>query len=345
MKYVNESIFFSTIRSLFSSIFTVFGAFLGLILVLLLFTLPFSNVKTEKALPAKAEILPDAKGSRKKLSKTAPVILQIEIDDVIGKDEIKSEKIEQILLQADESELKGRVKGILLHINSPGGDAFESFNIFSLLKEFKKRHKVPVHTFIEGLCASGGYYIACASDHISSTPVSLIGSVGVLSGPYFNVKDGIKKLGVEGLLLSAGKQKDAMNPFSEWKKEEIEGRQDIVNFFYEDFSSRVLAARPEMSKEKLINEYGAAIFPPKEAHEKHYIDEPSASREEALNYLVHKAGISDETEYQVISLSKQPWWKKAFEDSMSSPLLTGKIKHEFSSDSTTTQPAQYLYTP
>jgi protease IV len=345
MKYVNESIFFSTIRSLFTSMFSVFGALLGIVLVFLLFTLPFSNIKKEKALPEKAEILPDANGSRKKLDKDAPVILQIEIDNIIGIDEVKAEKIEEILLMSVEKELKGRVKGILLRMNTPGGSVFESYGIYSLLKEYQKRYKVPIHTFVEGLCASGGYYIACASDHIASTPVSLIGSIGVLSGPYINVAEGAKKIGVEGLVLSGGKHKADLNPFQKWEKESIEERQKNINFFYDQFMDVVLEARAELTREKLVQELGASVFPPKVAYKEHLIDEPSATRDEALNYLVHKAGIDEKTEYQVISLSKEPWWKKAFETSLKSPLLTGKVKHEMLTDSQPEQAIQYLYTP
>lgn len=346
MKYSNESIFFSTIRTFFHSIFGIFGFFLGLSLLFIVLSLPFSGKSTIKALPHKAEILPDAKGSRKKLGKDAPVILQVSIENVIGMEEMTPEKIEKILLDSQEDELKdGRVKGILLYVDSPGGGVFESNHIYQLIKQYKERYKIPVHAYVQGLCASGGYYISCAADHISASEVSLIGSVGVLSSPFLNVREGIKKIGVEALVLSAGEDKATLNPFEEWSKEEISYRQKLLDFFYENFLEVVTSNRPQLPKEKLVKEYGARVFPAAVAKEYGYIDEANATRDQALSYLVHKAGIDEKTEYQVITLSKAPWWKQALDKSIASPLLTGKVKHEWVPETNSQQQFQYRYAP
>lgn len=326
MKYVNESLFLSTLRSFFSSLFAVFGALIGLFLFFLMVSLAFAGKNPEGSnLPNKATILPDAQGSRKKLSKTAPVILQIDIDDAIGSEEISSEKIEKILLQSTEEGLKGRVKGILLHINSPGGDAFDTNVIYTLIRVYKERYQIPVHAFVRGIAASGSYYIACAADHISCSEVSIIGSVGVLSWPpFFNVKDLVEKWGIKTLTLTAGAEKDAMNPFEEWNEKAVAHRQELIDFFYENFTSIVTQNRPQISEQRLIKEFGARVFPPEQALAYGYIDQANITREQALEHLVSEAGI--DSSYQVISLSKPVWWKKAFGTGMASPLLTGKLK-------------------
>ena len=68
---------------------------------------------------------------------------------------------------------------------APGGAADDSVGIYRALCEYKKKYNVPIYAFVDGLCASGGMYIACAADKIYATPSSVIGSVGVIMGPLF----------------------------------------------------------------------------------------------------------------------------------------------------------------
>ncbi|MCB1181245.1 MAG: S49 family peptidase [Chlamydiia bacterium] len=273
----------------------------------------------------KVKLLPDANGNRKQLSMDVPVILQVPIKGVIGADSLTGDKIEEILLSSREKEFKHeRVKGILLMINSPGGGVIASDQIYHHLLSYKKRFGVPIYAYIDGICASGGYYISCAADQLYASNVSVVGSVGVISyPPFLNISDALKKIGVESQTLYAGKGKDSMNAFRPWEEGESGHYQKLINYYYEDFVKIVCASRPQISEENLVEIYGAEVLPAPVAAKDGFIDEAGVSREVALSELVKAAGITGE--YQVVCFEKKNVWKELF--SKKSPFVTGEFNH------------------
>ena len=267
---------------------------------------------------ANAELLPSS----------APVILRINVHGVIGEPLLDSKTFENILVNSQEETLKnGRVKAILLHMNTPGGTVTDADDMYRALKAYKEKYKVPVYAFVDGLCASGGVYMSSATDRIYATPSSVIGSVGVILGPAFNFSGAMDKVGVQSLTITEGKGKDELNPFRPWRPDEDAALRAITGSLYQRFVQIVTDARPALNKEKLVNEYGAHVFLADKAQELGYIDDADADYSKALNDLAKAAGISDQT-YQVFEL--QP--KLNFFSSLAQnklPFLDGKIKHVF----------------
>lgn len=327
MKVIHESVFMSSLRAFFVAFFGVLGVAVAAFAILLGVYGIFSAAD-EKTFSSSVKLLPDAEGNRKKLPSSSPILLQISLTGEIGKDKLTGQKVEEILLDSREDAFaNNRVKGILLVINSPGGSVNDSDIIYRQLKEYKSRYKVPIYTFVDGLCASGGYYIACSSDKIYASDVSLIGSVGVLAWPPFmNLTDAMEKIGVNTMTLSAGKGKDQMNPFRPWKEGEQTHYQSLIDYYYKQFIATVTADRP-IDTEQLEDKLGAEVFPAPKAQEFGLIDESGASRSHVLRILAKEAGI--EGEYQVVGFESTSWWKKMLKEEPRSPLFSGKIKHEF----------------
>lgn len=339
------SIFKSSLKAFFVSLSSVIGIALGLFIAILAIVL-IAISSDDKTFSSCVKIMPDAHWERKELSSDTPVLLQLNIKGEIGKDDLKADKVENILLRSREEEFKdNRVKGVLLVINSPGGDVIDSDIIYSLIKEYKELYKTPVFAFADGLCASGGYYIACAADKIVASDVSLIGSVGVLSWPpFFNVTDLMRKIGVHALTLFAGKDKDAMNPTRPWKADESKTYQEMLDYYYERFVTIVTKARPEVKKESLQQEYGAHLFPAPTAKEKGYVDGTGYSTSRALKELALAAGIKEEEKYQVVTIKGKEWIKNLFDLQM----FSGKVVHEIKlpaelSAEGNAMPVRYLY--
>lgn len=346
--YMKESIFYSGIRALFIAFFAVFGVMLAILLfTILIGALSTSTENTVKTVNTE-EIMPNAEGKRELLSKETPVILQINVDGIIGTDELNHKSVKQQLIESREGTFKdNRVKGVLVHINTPGGTVFDADGIYRAIKEYKDKYKVPVYAFVDGLCASGGMYVASAADKINATDVSLIGSVGVVAPTFMNFAKLLDKIGVEALTLTAGTDKDAMNPFRVWKPGEERNYQDLINYYYDHFVNVVTENRPLVNKEKLIKDYGARVFDAPIAKDYGFIDSGNATLAETLKELVHASGIEEGKEYQVIKLEKKDWFSSLF--STSSVLFTGKIKHEISLipelDSGLQNQFLYLYRP
>lgn len=325
MNVTRESIFSSALRIFFSSLTAVLGIAVALVLI----TLSFFSLSSPVTVADKTSMIvaPDANGNRELLSDSAPVVLRINIHGVIGSKDLSSKTLEAQLLDSQVAPLKDRVKAIFLHMNTPGGGADDANNMYTSLLEYKEKYKVPIYMFIDGLCASGGIYISAAADKIYSSPVGIIGSVGVIMGPAFNFADLMQQYGVKTLTLTRGKDKDMLSPFRPWKPNEDAPLQDLIDYDYHRFVDVVTQARPRLDKDKLINDYGAHVFAPPKAAELGYIDDGNSSYSKALADLVKQAGI--EGSYQVIELKVlHPVLSELIEGK--APILSGKLRHEIS---------------
>jgi protease-4 len=136
------------------------------------------------------------------------------------------------------------------------------------------------------------------------------------------------KWGIESLTITQGKDKDALNPFRPWKPGEDSSLRAITASLYEQFVTIVTEARPRLSKEKLINQYGANVFIASEAEEHGYIDNASMSYSETLQELAKAAGLDEKTHYQVFQIMpKMPFFSEFTQGCYS--LLRGKVTHTF----------------
>jgi protease IV len=133
--------------------------------------------------------------------------------------------------------------GVILRINSPGGSAVQAGIISDEIKRLKKAHPdVPIYTVVEDVCASGGYYVASATDKIYVNPASLVGSIGVLIDG-FGFSDALHKLGVERRLITAGKHKGFLDPFSPLEPEDRAYAEQMVEQIHQQFIAAVKAGR------------------------------------------------------------------------------------------------------
>lgn len=344
---MRESIFSSSIRAFFIAFFSIIGLFLGIIPILLIFGSMSTTTEVENKTVYTPEIVPNAEGVRKILSSDAPIILKINIDGIIGTDSLNMSTIRTQLVESREGSFKSdRVKAILLYINSPGGTVIDADGIYRALKAYKEKYKTPIYAYVDGLCASGGMYIAAAADKIMASDVSLVGSIGVLSPSFFNVYQMLEKIGVQSLTLYAGKGKEDLNPLRPWRKDEDESYKKIIEYYYNDFVNIMVSNRPSLNKTKLIQDYGAHIFPAKEGQEFGYVDEIGVSLDGTIKMLAKHIGIEDDF-YQVMQLEKKNWYTDLFKSSFSA--LKGETIHkiEFPGelDSRLMNKFLYLYKP
>ncbi len=302
MKLVRESLFSSAVRSFCISFFAVIGIVIAVFIILL----AFGAGKTAKSSEASnfEMIIPDTNGRKYVMSSQKPLLLRIDINGVIGSggmQGISAENIRAILNESQAGALKnGLVKGILLYINSPGGGATTSESIYEALKQYSLKYQIPIYAYVEGLCASGGMYIACAADKIYATETSVIGSVGVI-GMFFNYSDGMGKIGIQNKTLTAGTGKDDLNPYKPWQENSGNSMQHIIDLNYKQFISVVSKERPKLTEKQLINKYGANVYYATEAEQYGYIDGAGYQLQEVAQMLAKSAGITD-NKFQVIQL-------------------------------------------
>ena len=157
-----------------------------------------------------------------------------------GKDGIASDRLVPEILKLAEND---DIDGLILRVNSGGGSAFASEQIWEALGEFKEMTGKPFYVSMSDYAASGGYYISCGADKIYAEPVTVTGSIGIF-GLIPNIRGLVTdKLGVTTYPIStnpAGAQPDIFAPMTESQRA---GMQSYVDRGYELFVKRVASGR------------------------------------------------------------------------------------------------------
>lgn len=171
-----------------------------------------------------------------------PSIGVIEIDGVIA----DADKINRQLERFGKDD---GIKAIVLRIDSPGGGAAASQEVYhEVLRVRNDLHK-PVVASVESVGASGAYYIASACDRIYANPASVVGSIGVIM-EWTNYGELLRWAKLKSVNLHRGELKDAGDPTREMTPTEQAYFQGLIDNMYGQFVRDVAAGR-HTSAEKI----------------------------------------------------------------------------------------------
>lgn len=134
------------------------------------------------------------------------------------------------------------VKAILLHIDSPGGAAAPSQEIYHEVLHIRDEHRKPIVASIESVGASGAYYIASGAGKIYANDASVVGSIGVIM-EWTNYGDLMQWAKLRPEVIHAGVLKDAGDPSREMTPEERTYFQSVVDNMYGQFIADVAVGR------------------------------------------------------------------------------------------------------
>lgn len=166
--------------------------------------------------------------------------------EIGGEDGVNADAMIDSLKAAFEDH---NTKGVVLRINSPGGSPVQAGQINDEIRRLRGKHpKTPLYVVVDDICASGGYYIAAAADKIFVDKASLIGSIGVLMDG-FGFTEGMKKLGVERRLITAGENKGFLDPFSPADPEQLSHARAMLAEVHAQFIQVVRQGRGKRLKE------------------------------------------------------------------------------------------------
>jgi len=133
-----------------------------------------------------------------------------------------------------------RVPAVVLDIDSPGGSATASDDLFLAFQRLAA--KKPLVASIRGTGASGAYLAAMAAQRLLANPTAVVGSIGVISASPRLVKL-LERAGVEVSETRAGRLKGMGAPWREESPEEHDKEQQVIEAFYASFVRRVAAGR------------------------------------------------------------------------------------------------------
>src|SRR5205823_7523610 len=120
------------------------------------------------------------------------------------------------------------VKAIILHINSPGGGAAASQEIFNEVVRLRHEKNKKIVASVESVGASGAYYIASACDRIYANNASVVGSIGVIM-EWTNYGELLRWAKLKNVTISAGELKSAGDPSRDLTPKEQAYFQSLVD--------------------------------------------------------------------------------------------------------------------
>ena len=204
-------------------------------------------------------------------------------------------RIEGVILDSkeilDELEQFGKnpsVKALLLRIDSPGGAVAPSQEIYEEVKKLREKGEIKVVASMGSVAASGGYYIAAATDKIVANPGTLTGSIGVIL-ELVNVEGLLEKVGVKSVVIKSGAKKDIGSPFRTMSSQEQKLLQSVLDDVHNQFIEAVAEGRG-MSEEEVRPLADGRIFTGRQAKEMGLVDE-LGNLQDAIQLAADMVGI------------------------------------------------------
>ncbi|MEM9881311.1 MAG: signal peptide peptidase SppA [Planctomycetota bacterium] len=182
-----------------------------------------------------------------------------------------------------------RTAAVVLRINSPGGTVTASDLMYREVMEFRGRTGKPVVAAMMDVAASGGYYLACAADHVIAQPTTVTGSVGVVLQTV-SVKPALERIGVRAEALVSGPNKAAGSPLETLDDGQRAVLQGLVDGFYRDFVAVVRERRTAVAAESWPIVADGRVFTGRRAYELGLVD-AVGDLDDAFAEAKRRAGI------------------------------------------------------
>jgi protease IV len=167
----------------------------------------------------------------------------------LGNDKIGVIDVSGVIIDADKLDTQLRkfgdddsIKAIILHINSPGGGAAASQEIYHEVLRIRQEKRKKIVASVESVGASGAYYIASACDSIYANDASVVGSIGVIM-EWTNYGELYRWAKLKSVVIHAGELKDAGDPTHDVTPQEQVYFQGLVDNMYTQFIGDVAAGR------------------------------------------------------------------------------------------------------
>ncbi|MES2393621.1 MAG: signal peptide peptidase SppA, partial [Acidobacteriota bacterium] len=168
---------------------------------------------------------------------------------LVGTDSIAVIDVDGVILDADKIDKQlekygknDNVKAIILHIDSPGGGAAASQEVYHEVLRVRSEHHKKIVASISSVGASGAYYIASGCDQIYANPASVVGSIGVIM-EWTNYGDLLKWAKMKNITITHGELKDAGDPTRDLTPKEQAYFQGLVDNMYGQFVRDVAEGR------------------------------------------------------------------------------------------------------
>ncbi|MBD8387450.1 signal peptide peptidase SppA [Dysgonomonas sp. BGC7] len=243
------------------------------------------------------------------------------ITDGSGKDGITSKRYMKEIEKLKDND---KVKAVVFRVNSPGGSAYASEQIWKAISDLKE--KKPVVVSMGDYAASGGYYISCNASKIIAQPNTLTGSIGIF-GMFPNAEGLTKKIGVSFDVVKTNKYSDFGDLTRPMREDEKVILQNYIERGYDLFLTRCSDGRG-IAKDSLDNIAQGRVWTGKQALEIGLVD-ALGSIDTAIEEAAKLAKLED---YSLSSFPKKTDFFESFLSNQKEELTTKAMKEYLGSD-------------
>lgn len=186
-------------------------------------------------------------------------------------------------------------KGIMLFIDTPGGEVYATDELYLKLEEYKESTGRPIYSYCASMAASGGYYLAAASDKILMNRNCMTGSIGVTAGTYIDISGFLEEQGIKTTSIYVGKNKTMGSYFEGFTDEQKAIYTSILQETYDQFVQIVADGRG-MTVAEVETLADGRIYSPKQAVANGLVDE-IVTYDDAKAKMISDIGLTEGTQY------------------------------------------------
>ncbi|MEL3909257.1 MAG: signal peptide peptidase SppA [Treponemataceae bacterium] len=188
------------------------------------------------------------------------------------------------------------VRGIVLRVNSGGGEVFASEVIRRVVAEARTKYKIPVVVSMTGVAASGAYWISSSADYIFANPFTITGSIGVLA-TIPNLAETVEKyFGITTDMIYKGAK--PLSAFQEPSADDMEIIQLHISHIYDTFLQTVSSGR-KLPKEKVAELASGKVYSGNQALQIGLVDK-LGTLDEAIIYTAELAQLDNDYKVKTI---------------------------------------------
>ncbi len=209
---------------------------------------------------------------------------------------------ETIVKALDQALEDTTVKAVVLRVDSPGGSAYASDDIWRAVQRLDHAGK-PVIVSMGGVAASGGYYVAAGADAIFAEPGTITGSIGVYGGKI-SLEGLYEKVGVGSTVWTRGRRAAMWSNSRPLDSVEREALIRLIDETYEQFKDRVAEGR-DMHPDRVEDLARGRVYSGKRAWAEGLVDELGGLFD-AVDRAREEAGIRPGARYELVTYSSDP---------------------------------------
>jgi protease-4 len=226
-------------------------------------------------------------------------IAVVPVEGLVGEGDATPAVFEQVLREVQKDPA---VKALVVEIDTPGGSASASDEMYHSLARFRqdakeKGKQIPIVVAMRGMATSGGYYVACGGDYIFAEPGTLTGNIGVLL-PHVNISDLTQKYGIKEdtftMTTNGHSYKNAGSMLQPENPLDQAYLQNIVDQIFAQFKLVVQTGRKGKLNDQAGDIFSGKAFIAQEAKDRGLIDQIGYP-EKAYDYAASAAGVSNKT--------------------------------------------------